>query len=113
MPEPEPLRFDMTLPNGQPLRWDTPGARWDGTVAEVMAAIEPPTTTTAMPQNLISATLEGGCPGAQVATAMPQNLISATRENIAPALSEPTAIPQNLISATLAPADLTTVLANL
>jgi hypothetical protein len=47
----------MTLPNGQPLRWDTPGARWDGTVAEVMAALEPPTNTTSMPQNLISATL--------------------------------------------------------
>ena len=34
-----PLRFDMILPNGQPLRWDTPGARWGGTVEEVMAAI--------------------------------------------------------------------------
>jgi hypothetical protein len=34
-----PLRFDMILPNGEPLRWDTPGARWDGTVEEVMAAI--------------------------------------------------------------------------
>lgn len=34
-----PLTFDMTLPNGQPLRWDTPGATWGGTVEEVMAAI--------------------------------------------------------------------------
>ena len=34
-----PLRFDMILPNGEPLRWDTPGARWGGTVEEVMAAI--------------------------------------------------------------------------
>jgi hypothetical protein len=34
-----PLRFDMTLPNGQPLCWDTPGATWDGTVEQVMAAI--------------------------------------------------------------------------
>jgi len=29
----------MILPNGQPLRYDTPGARWGGTVEEVMAAI--------------------------------------------------------------------------
>ena len=29
----------MILPNGQPLRWDTPGARYGGTVEEVMAAI--------------------------------------------------------------------------
>ncbi len=56
MPEPEPLRWNMTLPNGQPLRYGTPGARWGGTVAEVMAALSP-TTTTSMPQNLISATL--------------------------------------------------------
>ena len=34
-----PLRFDMTLPNGEPLRWDTPGARWGGTVEEVMATL--------------------------------------------------------------------------
>jgi hypothetical protein len=34
-----------------------PGARFDGTVAEVMVALPPPTTTTTMPQNLISATL--------------------------------------------------------
>ncbi len=42
MPDPldEPLRFDMILPNGQPLRFDMPGARWDGTVREVMAALE-------------------------------------------------------------------------
>jgi hypothetical protein len=36
-----PLRYDMTLPDGQPLRYDTPGARWDGTVEDVMAASEP------------------------------------------------------------------------
>ena len=29
----------MILPNGEPLRWDTPGARWGGTVEEVMAAL--------------------------------------------------------------------------
>ena len=34
-----PLRFNMILPNGEPLRWNTPGARWGGTVEEVMAAI--------------------------------------------------------------------------
>lgn len=56
MPEPEPLRWDMTLPNGQPLRFDMAGARWDGTVAEVMSALQPPTNPS-MPQNLISATL--------------------------------------------------------
>ena len=33
-----PLRWNMTLPNGQPLRWGTPGARWNGTVEAVMAA---------------------------------------------------------------------------
>ena len=32
---PTPLRWDMTLPNGQPLRWDTPGARWDGNVEDL------------------------------------------------------------------------------
>jgi len=35
-----PLRFDIILPNGQPLCFDMPGARWDGTVEEVMAALE-------------------------------------------------------------------------
>src|ERR1043165_4923363 len=34
-----PLRWNMILPNGEPLRFDTPGARWDGTVEEVMAAL--------------------------------------------------------------------------
>jgi len=30
---PEPLRFDMTLPNGEPLRWDMgPEFTWDGNV---------------------------------------------------------------------------------
>ncbi len=33
MAEPEPLRFDMTLPDGQPLRWDMgPEFTWDGKV---------------------------------------------------------------------------------
>jgi hypothetical protein len=45
----------MTLPNGEPLRWDTPGARWDGTVEEVMAALNPPPTMSS--QNLVSAAL--------------------------------------------------------
>lgn len=31
---PEPLRWDMTLPNGEPLRWDTPGYVWDGDAPE-------------------------------------------------------------------------------
>lgn len=47
-----PLRYDLTLPNGEPLRFDTPGARWDGTVEEVMAANHTNTM-----QNKISATL--------------------------------------------------------
>lgn len=34
-----PLRWNMILPNGEPLRFNTPGARWGGTVEEVMAAI--------------------------------------------------------------------------
>jgi hypothetical protein len=50
-----PLCFDMILPNGEPLRWDTPGARWDGTVEEVMAANAQENKT--MNQNLISAVL--------------------------------------------------------
>jgi len=29
----------MILPNGEPLRWNTPGARFGGTVEEVMAAL--------------------------------------------------------------------------
>ena len=52
-----PLRFDMTLPNGEPLRWDTPGARWGGTVEEVMAAITPPNQKPMSSQNLVSAQL--------------------------------------------------------
>jgi hypothetical protein len=32
---PEPLRFDMILPNGQPLRWDMgPEFRWNGNLPE-------------------------------------------------------------------------------
>lgn len=53
-----PLRFDMILPNGEPLRWDTPGARWDGTVEEVMAAINAKNNTKTMSsQNLVSSQL--------------------------------------------------------
>jgi hypothetical protein len=52
-----PLRYDMILPNGQPLRWDTPGARWGGTVEEVMAAIGQQNNNTTMSKNLISAAL--------------------------------------------------------
>lgn len=50
-----PLRWNMILPNGEPLRWDTPGARWGGTVEEVMAAIEQKKKS--MNQNLVSAEL--------------------------------------------------------
>lgn len=31
---PEPLRWDMTLPDGEPLRWDDPRFVWDGFVPE-------------------------------------------------------------------------------
>lgn len=52
-----PLRYNMTLPNGQPLRWDTPGARWDGTVEEVMAANEPNNKMNNSSDNRISVTI--------------------------------------------------------
>jgi len=53
-----PLRYDMILPNGEPLRWNTPGARWNGTVEEVMAAINAQQPTTmATPYNKISVTI--------------------------------------------------------
>lgn len=48
----EPLRFDMILPNGEPLRMDMPGARWDGTVGEVMAALGYNNATPMGQQNL-------------------------------------------------------------
>ena len=51
-----PLRFDMILPNGEPLRWDTPVARWGGTVEEVMAAINQQNNKS-MNTNKISAVL--------------------------------------------------------
>ncbi len=48
----------MILPNGEPLRFDTPGARWNGTVEEVMAAINQQNNNTTMSsQNLVSAAL--------------------------------------------------------
>lgn len=49
-----PLRCDMILPNGEPLRWDTPGARWGGTVEEVMAAINERDKNKTMSQNKVS-----------------------------------------------------------
>ncbi len=53
MPEPEPLRWDMTLPDGQPLRFDMgPEFTWDGNVPARYYQ-----NNTSMPQNLISATL--------------------------------------------------------
>jgi hypothetical protein len=51
-----PLRYNMTLPNGQPLRWDTPGARFGGTVEEVMAALGQQSNTMST-QNIVSGTL--------------------------------------------------------
>ncbi len=53
MPEPEPLRCDMTLPDGQPLRWDTgPEFTWDG---KVPARYYQNQTSDPMTQDLISA----------------------------------------------------------
>ena len=52
-----PLRFDMILPNGQPLRMDTPGARWGGTVEEVMAAIALQNNKNMNNNNQITATI--------------------------------------------------------
>ncbi len=51
-----PLRFDMVLPNGEPLRWNTPGARWGGTVEAVTAAIADKSKTMSN-QNKVSAAL--------------------------------------------------------
>ena len=53
-----PLCFDMILPNGQPLRYGMAGARWNGTVEEVMAALAQQNNTTRnMNNNKINATL--------------------------------------------------------
>ena len=49
---PTPLRWDMTLPNGQPLRWDTPGARWGGNVEDLNLQTPPMST-----DNQISASI--------------------------------------------------------
>src|SRR5258708_2052813 len=50
----EPLRYDMILPNGEPLRWDMgPEFVWDGNVPPHLY----PPTQNPMTQNLISATL--------------------------------------------------------
>ena len=46
-----PLRFNMILPNGQPLRFNTPGARFGGTVEEVMAAINAQNNNNNMSEN--------------------------------------------------------------
>lgn len=57
MPEPEDLTWDMTLPDGQPLRFDMgPEFTWDG---KVPARYYTSTSSTSMP-NLISATLAAG-----------------------------------------------------
>lgn len=47
----EKLRYDMILPNGEPLRFDMPGMTWDG---EVPASYNPPTP---MQQNDLSITI--------------------------------------------------------
>ena len=48
----DPLRFDMILPDGQPLRWDMgPEYRWDGNVPENLQPKTP------MQQNDISITV--------------------------------------------------------
>lgn len=53
-----PLRWNQKLPNGQPLRWNsTPGARWNGTVEDVMAAINGQNNKTMSSQNIVSAAL--------------------------------------------------------
>ena len=54
-----PMRYDMTLPDGQPLRFDMPGARWDGTVEDVVAASEHQNNkqTDMSSQNLVSSQL--------------------------------------------------------
>ncbi len=63
MPAPEPLRFDMTLPNGQPLRWDMgPEYTWDGNVP-ASAYLTPPVNSMTT-ENRISAVL----PAANLAT---------------------------------------------
>lgn len=51
------LRWNMTLPNGQPLRFNTPGARWNGTVETVMAALEPQNQNIMTTQNLVTGAL--------------------------------------------------------
>ena len=50
---PTPLRWDMILPNGEPLRFDMPGAKWDGTVEELNLS----TPNRPMQQNDISITI--------------------------------------------------------
>jgi len=52
-----PLRFDMTLPNGQKLCWNTPGARFGGTVEEVMAAINQQNNNPMTNDNRVSASI--------------------------------------------------------
>lgn len=47
----------MKLPNGQPLCWNTPGARMNGTVEEVMAAMDQQNNKNMSSQNLVSAAL--------------------------------------------------------
>ena len=47
----EKLRYDMILPDGQPLRWDMPGMTWDGEVPALY------NSTTPMQQNDLSITI--------------------------------------------------------
>ncbi len=68
----------MILPNGEPLRWNTPGARWDGTVEEVMAALaqQNNSNTTMSSQNLVSNAL-----AAQAVTAI-GDAVATIRTNL-------------------------------
>ena len=46
-----PLRWNMILPNGEPLRWNTPGAKWNGNVEDIIQPHRP------MQQNDLSITI--------------------------------------------------------
>lgn len=55
MPAPEPLRYDMILPDGEPLRWDMgPEYVWDGNVP---ASAYPPIPNPMTTENRLSAEL--------------------------------------------------------
>jgi len=57
--------MDMVLPNGQPLRFDMAGARWDGTVEELNLS----TPNTPMQQDEIDITITTDAEGAVIAKA--------------------------------------------